>query len=106
MKKDKPKKRKKDIEDDEQNEEKENSLLKLKVQKKIPIEQNENIFLINNDILIVFKKESKNKKDINEIYEIYDGESYQKISNFTNPYKSSQISNIIIYFPKTQTSFH
>ena len=105
MKKDKPKKRKKDIEDDEQNEEKENSLLKLKVQKKIPIEQNENIFLINNDILIVFKKESKNKKDINEIYEIYDGESYQKISNFTNPYKSSQISNIINLFSKESNIF-
>jgi hypothetical protein len=105
MKKDKPKKRKKDIEDDEQNEEKENSLLKLKVQKKIPIEQNENIFLINNDILIVFKKESKNKKDINEIYEIYDGESYQKISNFTNSYKSSQISNIINLFSKESNIF-
>ena len=105
MKKDKPKKRKKDIEDDEQNEEKENSLLKLKVQKKIPIEQNENILLINNDILIVFKKESKNKKDINEIYEIYDGESYQKISNFTNPYKSSQISNIINLFSKESNIF-
>ena len=105
MKKDKPKKRKKDIEDDEQNEEKESSLLKLKVQKKIPIKNNENIFQINNDILIVFKKESKNKKDINEIYEIYDGESYQKISNFTNPYKSSQISNIINLFSKESNIF-
>ena len=105
MEKDKPKKRKEDAKDDQQNEEKESSLLKLKVQKKIPIEQNENIFLINNDILIVFKKESKNKKDINEIYEIYDGESYQKISNFTNPYKSSQISNIINLFSKESNIF-
>lgn len=105
MKKDNPKKRKEDIEDDKQNEEKESSLLKLKVQEKIPIKHNENIFLINNDILIVFKKESKNKKDINELYEIYDGESYQKISNFTNPYKSSQKSNIINLFSKDSNIF-
>lgn len=108
MKKFNPKKRKEDIEDDKQNEEKESSLLKLKVQEKIPIKNNENIFLMNNDdILIVFKKENKNKnkKDINELYEIYDGESYQKISNFTNPYKSSQISNIINLFSKDSNIF-
>jgi hypothetical protein len=105
MEKDKPKKRKDDAKDDQQNEEKESSLLKLKVQKKIPIKNNENIFLINNDILIVFKKENKNKKETSELYEIYDGESYQKISNFTNPYKSSQISNIINLFSKEPNIF-
>ena len=108
MKKFNPKKRKEDIEEDKQNEEKESSLLKLKVQEKIPIKQNENIFLMNNDdILIIFKKENKNKnkKNINELYEIYDGESYQKISNFTNPYKSSQISNIINLFSKDSNIF-
>jgi hypothetical protein len=99
MKKDKPKKRKEDIKDNQQNEENESSLLKLKVQKKIPIKNNENIFQINNDILIVFKKEN------NELYEIYDGESYQKISNFTNPYKSSEISNIINLFSKEPNIF-
>ena len=61
MEKDKPKKRKEDIKDKQQNEEKESSLLKLKVQNKIPIKDNENLFLINNDIIIVFKKESKKK---------------------------------------------
>ena len=105
MKKDKPKKRKEDVKDDQRNEEKESSLLKLKVQKKIPINNNENIFQINNDILIVFKKENKNKKESNELYEIYDGESYQKISNFTNPYKSSEISNIINLFSKEPNIF-
>ena len=105
MKKDKPKKRKEDVKDDQQNEEKESSLLKLKVQKKIPIKNNENIFQINNDILIVFKKENKNKKESNELYEIYDGETYQKISNFTNPYKSSEISNIINLFSKEPNIF-
>ena len=101
MEKNKSKKRKKDIKDDEQqNEEKESSLLKLRVQKKIPIKGNENIFLINNDILIVFKKENKNKKEVNELYEIYDGETYQKISTFTNSYKSPKISNIINLFSK------
>lgn len=105
MKKDKPKKRKRDDIEEEENEEKESSLLKLNVQKKIPIKKNENIFLINNDILIVFKKEGKNKEELNELYEIYDGESYQKISNFTNPYKSSQVSNIINLFSKAPNIF-
>lgn len=105
MKKDKPKKRKRDDIEEEENEEKESSLLKLNVQKKIPIKKNENIFLINNDILIVFKKEGKNKEELNELYEIYDGESYQKISNFTNPYKSSQVSNIINLFSKEPNIF-
>ena len=105
MKKDKPKKRKRDDIEDEENEEKESALLKLNVQKKLPIKKNENIFLINNDILIVFKKESKNKEELNELYEIYDGESYQKISNFTNPYKSSQVSNIINLFSKAPNIF-
>ena len=105
MKKDKPKKRKRDDIEEEENEEKESSLLKLNVQKKIPIKKNENLFLINNDILIVFKKEGKNKEELNELYEIYDGESYQKISNFTNPYKSSQVSNIINLFSKAPNIF-
>ena len=105
MKKDKPKKRKRDDIEEEENEEKESSLLKLNVQKKIPIKKNENLFLINNDILIVFKKEGKNKEELNELYEIYDGESYQKISNFTNPYKSSQVSNIIYLFSKAPNIF-
>ena len=105
MKKDKPKKRKRDDIEEEENEEKESSLLKLNVQKKIPIKKNENLFLINNDILIVFKKEGKNKEELNELYEIYDGESYQKISNFTNPYKSSQKSNIINLFSKDSNIF-
>lgn len=105
MEKAKPKKRKRDDIEDEENEEKESALLKLNVQKKIPIKKNENIFLINNDILIVFKKEGKNKEELNELYEIYDGESYQKISNFTNPYKSSQVSNIINLFSKAPNIF-
>ena len=105
MKKDKPKKRKRDDIEEEENEEKESSLLKLNVQKKIPIKKNENIFIFNNDILIVFKKEGKNKEELNELYEIYDGESYQKISNFTNPYKSSQVSNIINLFSKAPNIF-
>jgi len=105
MKKEKPKKRKEDIEDDEQDEEKGSSLLKLKVQKKLSIKNNKNIFLINNDILIVLKIENKNKKESNELYEIYDGESYQKISNFTNPYKSPEESNIINLLSKDPNIF-
>ena len=50
-------------------------------------------------------KRKAKKNEINELYEIYDGESYQKINTFTNSYKSPKISNIINLFSKEPNIF-
>ena len=85
----KPIKRKKDVNEIEDNKEKEVSAFKLKVQKKISVKNSINIFLFNNNILLILEEEKEKdskEEEMKLLYEIYDGDSFKKLFTFKHKY--------------------